>query len=158
VCVFLCGCVCVCVCVCVCACVRGKHAVPGGGISMWTYTETENIATFYQIELWPQFLDYFILKVQPIPLGVTFSNAVSSSKLKARTSLFIETWQKRRSSFELWAFENDTPNGIGCNRSIIFISYFQLQRYCQTPAFCLMLLFVWSNERNTKQWAGSGLH
>ena len=25
-----------------------------------------------------------------------------SSKLKARTSLFTETWQKRRSSFEIW--------------------------------------------------------
>jgi len=52
--------------------------------------------------------------IQPIPLGVTFSNAVSSSKLKARTSLFTEKWQKRRSSFELWAFENVTPSGIGC--------------------------------------------
>ena len=38
-------------------------------------------------------------EVQPIPLGVTFSNA--DPKLKARTSVFTETWQKRRSSFEL---------------------------------------------------------
>jgi hypothetical protein len=37
-----------------------------------------------------------------------------SSKLKARKSLFTETWQKRRSSFELRAFENVTPSGIGC--------------------------------------------
>jgi len=37
-----------------------------------------------------------------------------NSKLKAPTSLFTETWQKRRSSFELWAFEKDTPSGIGC--------------------------------------------
>ena len=36
-----------------------------------------------------------------------------SSKLKARSSLFTKTWQKRRSSFELWAFENVTPSGIG---------------------------------------------
>jgi len=50
-------------------------------------------------------------QVQPIPLEVTFSNAVA--KLKARTSLFTETWQKRRSSFELWAFENVTASGIG---------------------------------------------
>jgi len=41
-----------------------------------------------------------------------------SSKLKARTSLFTESWQKRRSSFELWAFENVTPSGIGCIRII----------------------------------------
>ena len=37
---------------------------------------------------------------QPIPPGVTYSKALS--KLKARMSLFTETWQKRRSSFELW--------------------------------------------------------
>jgi len=43
--------------------------------------------------------------VQPIPLGVTFSNDVS--KLKALTFLFTETWHKRRPNF-------DTPSGIGC--------------------------------------------
>jgi len=37
---------------------------------------------------------------QPIPRGVKSSKALS--KLKARTSLLTETWQKRRSSFELW--------------------------------------------------------
>ena len=41
-----------------------------------------------------------------------------SSKLKARTSLFTETWQKRPSSFELWAFESDTPSGIGCTSKV----------------------------------------
>ena len=41
--------------------------------------------------------------VQPIPLGVTFSNAVS--KLKARTSLLPRFSEKRRSSFELWALK-----------------------------------------------------
>jgi len=43
--------------------------------------------------------------VQPIPLGVTFSNAVS--KLKAQSS-------NVSLSFELWAFENVTVSGIGC--------------------------------------------
>jgi len=37
-----------------------------------------------------------------------------SSKLKSRMSLFTETWQNRRSSFELWAFKNDTPSGMSC--------------------------------------------
>jgi len=27
---------------------------------------------------------------------------------------FTETWQKRRSSFEFWVFENVNPSGIGC--------------------------------------------
>jgi len=39
-----------------------------------------------------------------------------SSKLKARTSLFTETWQK----IELRAFENVTPSGIGCTKKIFF--------------------------------------
>ena len=43
-----------------------------------------------------------------------FRKLFQSSKLKARTFFFTETWQKRRSNFELWAFENDTPSGIGC--------------------------------------------
>ena len=47
-------------------------------------------------------------------LGWHFRMLFQSSKLKARTSIFTETWQKRRSSFELWAFENVTPSGIGC--------------------------------------------
>ena len=57
--------------------------------------------------------------VQPIPLGVTFSNAVS--KLKAPTSLFTETWQKRHSTFELWAFENVIPRVIGYTSQPIFV-------------------------------------
>jgi len=43
-----------------------------------------------------------------------FPMLFQSAKLKSRTSLFTETLQKRRSNFELWAFENVTPNGIGC--------------------------------------------
>jgi len=52
--------------------------------------------------------------IQPIPPAVTFSKNLS--KLM---SLLTETWQKRRSSFELvalsfeTAFENVTSNGIG---------------------------------------------
>ena len=33
--------------------------------------------------------------------GDVFKKIFQSSKLEARTSLFTETWQKRRSSFEL---------------------------------------------------------
>jgi len=47
-------------------------------------------------------------------LGWHFRMLFQSSKLKARTSLFTETCQKRHSSFELWAFENVSPSGIGC--------------------------------------------
>jgi len=37
----------------------------------------------------------------------------SREKSKARETLFTETWQKTRSSFELWASENVIPR-IGC--------------------------------------------
>jgi len=43
-----------------------------------------------------------------------FRMLFQSSKLKVRMSLSTESWQKRRSSFELWVFENDTPSGIDC--------------------------------------------
>jgi len=52
-------------------------------------------------------------------LGWHFRMLFRSSKLKARTSLFTETWHTRCSSLELWPFENDTPSGIGCT----FISF-----------------------------------
>jgi len=38
-------------------------------------------------------------------VGWHFWKLFQSSKLKDRTSLFTETWQKRRSSFELWALK-----------------------------------------------------
>ena len=57
-------------------------------------------------------------KVQPIPLGVTFSNAVS--KLKAQSSNVSFATFQGKETFELWAlsferaFEIVTPRGIGC--------------------------------------------
>ena len=50
-------------------------------------------------------------------LGWYFRMLFQRSKLKAQTSPLTETWQKRLSSFELWAFENVTPSGIGCSQS-----------------------------------------
>jgi len=54
-------------------------------------------------------------------LGWHFRMLFQSSKLKARTSLFTETLQKRRSSFELWAFENVTPSGGRPTQSIMYV-------------------------------------
>jgi len=54
----------------------------------------------------------FVLCVQPIPLRVTISNAVS--KLKAQSSIVSFHWNVAKETFELWAFENVTPSGIGC--------------------------------------------
>ena len=60
-----------------------------------------------------------VLKYSQSHLGWHFRMLFQSSKLKARTSLFTVTWQKRLSSSELWAFENVNPSAIG--RSIIFM-------------------------------------
>ena len=103
----------------------------------------------------------YILLLQPIPLGLTFSNDVSKLKaqnsnisfhwnvekdmfeLKNQTSLWTETWKKRRSSFELWAFENDTPSGIGCI-IVYYISWYWQNRH--QPEFRLKrLLDQWHN-------------
>ena len=40
-----------------------------------------------------------------------------NSKLKARTSLFTETWQKRRSSIELWASKMSPQVGLAVHES-----------------------------------------
>ena len=58
--------------------------------------------------------------VQPIPLGVTFSNAVSKFKAQSSNVSFLTFQWKMTFKFELWAlsferaFENVTPSGIGC--------------------------------------------
>ena len=69
--------------------------------------------------------------VQPIPLGVTFSKALS--KLKAQSLNFSFHWNVAKETFELWAlifetaFENVTPSGICC------ICTFFLRRHREMP-------------------------
>jgi len=61
---------------------------------------------------------YLVASVSVCTANPTWGDIFESSKLKARTSLLPRFNEKRRSSFELWAFEtafeNVTPNGIGC--------------------------------------------
>ena len=58
------------------------------------------------------------MQIQQIPLGVTFSNAVS--KIKAQSSNVSFATFQWKETFKLWAlsferaFENVTPSGIGC--------------------------------------------
>jgi len=47
-------------------------------------------------------------------LGWHFRMLFQSSKSKARTSLLLRFSEKSHSTFEIWAFENFTPRGIGC--------------------------------------------
>jgi len=61
--------------------------------------------------------------VQPIPVGVTFSNVVS--KLKTQSSNVSFATFQWKETFELWAlsfekaFENVAPSVIGCNSNVI---------------------------------------
>ena len=64
-------------------------------------------------------------------LGWHFLMLFQSSKLKARRSLFTETWQKRPSSFELWVFENVTPSGIDSTIMIFIFTILLIQTYIQ---------------------------
>ena len=64
--------------------------------------------------------------------GDIFECCFKSLKLKAQKSLFTETWQKRRSSFEPWAFENVTASGIGCWAVLSFVRLVGvLSRVCE---------------------------
>jgi len=55
------------------------------------------------------------LHIQPIPLGVTFSNAVFKTQYQSSNVSFH--WNVVKEWFELWAYENVTPIGIGCKYS-----------------------------------------
>jgi len=55
-------------------------------------------------------------------LGWHFRKLFQSSKLKARTSVFTETWQKRRSSFELWAFQNVTLSEMAVKNVYVYVA------------------------------------
>jgi len=77
---------------CVCICTSHIRAPS----TIWTYTP-----------------EHSNTQVQPIPLGLTFSKA-QSSKLKLLFSLKRGKRDFQSLSFEN-AFENVTPNGIGCN-------------------------------------------
>jgi len=83
---------------------------------------------------WPSI---HILMMHLIPLGWTFSNAVS--KLKVRTSLLPLFNGKRRSNFELWALQklsgNVTPNGIDCT----YTDYCMWRVIQHTAAHCSTL-------------------
>jgi len=110
------------------------------------YIETISIYMYIDIYMWyhipcAEMYMYIYIRIrthtdiQPIPLGVIFSNAVSkaqSSKLEGLFSLkrgkrdfralsFERFSEKRPSSFELWAFENDTPSGIGCTCISVYV-------------------------------------
>ena len=69
----------------------------------------------------PNTYKFMLFHVQPIPPGVTFSNAVS--KLKAQSFNVSFHWNVAKETFELWAlsFENVTPLGIGCTWILIFL-------------------------------------
>ena len=90
----------------------------------------------------------WIQKCKPIPLGATFWNAVSSSKLEARTSLFTETWQKRCSSFELWAFENETPSRIDCTFISFMDCILSIVRFIMYWCVCVS----WNRDVNVECW------
>ena len=61
---------------------------------------------------------------QPIPLGVTFSKALSKLKAQSSNLNVIFHWNVGKETFELWAlnfetaFENVTPSGIGCTSKL----------------------------------------
>jgi len=96
--------------------------------------EVLNLCNSRNLKSWSHIFKFYILlnfhtnksfTIQELPRstwGDIFESPfkAQSSKLKAWTSLLPRFSGKRRSSFELWAlsferaFENVTPNGIGC--------------------------------------------
>ena len=82
-----------------------------------------------------------------------FRMLFQSSKVKARTSLFNEMWQKRVSSFELWAFDNVTPSGIGCICMYICL-FVCIHIYMYTHTFTHTYYRYTTNTPGPKNWIG----
>jgi len=88
----------------------------------FTYTAIHTYAVSYKHSVSHHSVSHLLYttcqKAQPIPLGVTFSKALS--KLKAQSSKVSFHWHVAKETFELWAlsfktaFENVTLGGIGC--------------------------------------------
>ena len=103
----------------------------------------------------PQFSQWHFWKTSKYSqshLGWHFRMLFQSSQLKARTSLFTETWQKRRLSFELWAFENITRSGIGCNWLNKWISNVGQSHFLWITSSAERLSQIWST---SKSWIWS---
>jgi len=84
-------------------------------------------------------------------LGWHFRMLFQSSKLKARTSLFTETWQERCSSFELWSFENVTSNGIGCDFISFMDCVWSTVRFTVYSSVCVS----WNRDVSVECWTMS---
>ena len=105
----------------------------------WTYMHTQMCACTY-IYTWCIYSQSH--------LGWHFRMLFQSSKLKARKSLFSEMWQKRRSSFELWAFENVTPSGIGCTYvSMYILLYINMCIKCK-----------YTTPKSSSAWIATGIY
>jgi len=76
-------------------------------------------------------------------VGWHFRMLFQSSKPKARTSLFLCFRQKRRSSFQLAALKNVTPNGIGCTASFcLFVCLFHHSISTTTFGFWILVCYA----------------
>jgi len=81
--------------------------------------------------------------VQQIPIEMTSSITRSNSKLNARTSLCIESWRKRRSSFELWALKEFLKISSRLGLSILF----QKRNPKSCPCFCTASEKAWVSSK-----------
>ena len=79
----------------------------------------------------------------------TWDDIFESAKLKARTSLLPHFSEKRRWSFELWAFENDTPSGIGfiyqsliCRCTLWILAKNDVMKVCHARVYMMYLIVI----------------
>ena len=89
-----------------CNTLQHKPASDGpGNNSLLLHLTCDSKLLDIHIYIWMHFLMYFSqhLMYSQSHVGWHFRMLFQSSKLAARRSLFTETWQKRRWSFELWA-------------------------------------------------------
>ena len=90
---------------------------------------------------------YWWLCIQPIPLEVTFSNAVS--KLKVQSSNVSFHWKVAKETWEIWAlnFRKFHPSGIGCTTNqldIMMGSFITTRVYVLNTGVLLLEYMCWT--------------
>jgi len=93
--------------------------------------------------------------LQPIPRGVIFPKLFQSSKLKTRTSLFTETWQKRSLCFELWALKQNSKMSPQVGLAITWLTLMcDMTHSCMQhePFICVRWLIHMCNMTHSHVW------
>ena len=119
-----------------------------GGYVSHVITTCIHIRTVFTHELFVGYVSHMFggRYSQSHHVGWDFRELFQSSKLKARTALFTETWRKGRSSFELWALKqhsNMSPQvGLADYEVVSLCRVYRFTLTCMCHIY-IVVIYVW---------------